>query len=29
MFKQDMKDMQKSHKDHDIAYYDVKNRIYF
>jgi hypothetical protein len=29
MVKQDMKDMEKSEKDHDIAYYDAKNGIYF
>ncbi len=29
MVKQDMKDMEKSGKGHDIAYYDAKNGIYF
>jgi hypothetical protein len=30
MVKQDKKDMQKTPKDHqDVAYYDVKNGIYF
>jgi len=29
MVKQDKKDMQKTPKDQDVAYYDVKNGIYF